>query len=379
MNHAELLAVNGGPKSVTNSISDWPLVNDAIRASITQALDTNVWGKYEGELTQRLQESLQSRFQCQHSMLTCSGTIAVELALRGVGVKSGDEVVMSAYDFPGNFRAVEMVGATPVIVDVCGNGWTIDIDGVAKAITEKTTAVLVSHLHGQLLDMKSLRSAIAGAAFGKKEIPVVEDCCQVPGAAVDDEACGSFGDVCVLSFGGSKLLSAGRGGAVLSNDESVVRRAAVHGARGNEAFPLSQLQAAVLLPQLEDLGKKNELREKGVEFLIDRISNLRSEKLFRPETQSNTAWYKLGWLLDDSLDREVVLARLQAEGVPVDVSFRGFTKRTARRCRKVGELKNAIRASNQTILMHHPALLEPVETLQQIADGFQKVLNSLDE
>jgi len=298
--------------------------------------------------------------------------MAVELALRAVGVKPDTEVVLAAYDFPGNFRAIEAIGAKPVLVDVVENGWVIEVSQLEQAVCDKTSAVLVSHLHGQLLDLSSIRTALP------ESIPIVEDCCQVPGAMLDGQPCGSFGDVSAFSFGGSKLLSAGRGGAILSNDESFIRRAQLFGARGNDAFPLSQLQAAVLVPQIGELALRNNLRQSAAKSMIASVAEVCPSSLMRPETQIDSAWYKIPWLLKDGIDRETVLARMQAEGVPVDVGFRGFAKRTGRRCRKVGDLPNAIHAASQTILLNHPALLEPVETREQIVSGFQKVMDSLN-
>ena len=372
MTQPERLAINGGPKAVTNSVAPWPVASPAVRSALQQIVDSNEWGLYDGTTTERLQQRLQSEFGCAHSLLTCSGTMAVELGLRGVGVKPGSEVVLAAYDFPGNFRAIEAIGAMPVLVDVVKDGWVIDVEKITSAVSEKTSAVLVSHLHGQLLDVESACSLLPDS------IPVVEDCCQVPGARFVDRPCGSFGDVSVLSFGGSKLLSAGRGGAVLSNDESLIGKARNFGARGNAAFPLSQLQAAVLIPQLDELHDRGVVRQTSVEQFVSAIGNVCGSNLIRPETQRDSAWYKLPWLLRDGVDSEVVVSRLRAEGVPVDVGFRGFAKRTARRCRKVGELPNSIRAADATILLHHPALLESVETRAQIVSGFEKVMSSID-
>lgn len=372
MPDSEQLAINGGPKSVTNSISPWPVAGQAVRAALDELVESNAWGLYEGTTTESLQQSLQRQFRCSHSLLTCSGTMAVELALRGVGVKPGSEVILAAYDFPGNFRAIEAVGATPVLVDVVENGWVIEAEQIASAVSESTSAILVSHLHGQLVDIESVRSLL------QRSIPVVEDCCQVPGAYFNGEPCGSFGDVSAFSFGGSKLLSAGRGGAVLSNDESMIGKAKNFGARGNDAFPLSQLQASVLLPQLDELSDRSMVRQSAVEQFVSAIEKVCDKQLIRPETHGDSAWYKLPWLLGDDINREIVVSRLRAEGVPVDVGFRGFAKRTARRCRKFGELPNAIRAAGATILLHHPALLEPAETRAQIVSGFEKVMKSID-
>jgi len=372
MTQLERLAINGGPKSVTNPISPWPVASQAVRSALHEVVESNQWGLYDGATTELLQQRLQSQFDCAHSLLSCSGTMAVELALRGVGVKPETEVILGAYDFPGNFRAIEAIGATPVLVDVVKDGWVIDINQIASAVSEKTSAVLVSHLHGQLIDMESLRNSLSDS------IPIVEDCCQVPGASLSGKPCGSFGDVSAFSFGGSKLLSAGRGGAVLSNDESIIGKAKNFGARGNDAFPLSQLQAAVLIPQLDELADRGVARQTAVHEFVSAIADVCGPNLIRPETQDCSAWYKLPWMLRDGIDREIVVSRLRAEGVPVDVGFRGFAKRTARRCRKVGELFNAVRAANATVVLHPPALLEPAETRAQIVSGFEKVMNSVD-
>ncbi|QEG23445.1 DegT/DnrJ/EryC1/StrS family aminotransferase [Mariniblastus fucicola] len=373
MTRLERLAINGGPKSVTNPISPWPIASEKVKAAISVLVDSNAWGLYDGASTNQLQQCMESLFDCTHSLLTCSGTMAVELALRGVGVKPDSEVILAAYDFPGNFRAIEAIGATPVLVDVVPGGWVMQTEQLAAAISENTSAVLVSHLHGQLLSVEAVRNALP------ESISIVEDCCQVPGARIEARPCGSFGDVSAFSFGGSKLLSAGRGGAVLSNDELVIGKARNFGARGNDAFPLSQLQAAVLIPQLDELQERSAARQSAVEAISAAVDKVCGTKLKRPETQADSAWYKLPWQLRDSIDREVVLSMLRAEGVPVDIGFRGFAKRTARRCRKVGEYPNAIRAASSTILLHHPALLEPAETRAQIVSGIEKVMDCIDE
>lgn len=372
MTQLEQLAINGGPKSVTNSIAPWPLASDEVKAALHDALESNGWGLYDGSYTEELKAKLQQFFDCTHSLLTCSGTMAVELALRGVGVKPDTEVILSAYDFPGNFRAIEAIGARPVLVDVVADGWVIDPVEVRKAVGAYTSAVLVSHLHGQLADIAAVRNA------APVEMPIVEDCCQVPGARLNGQICGSIGDVSTFSFGGSKLLSAGRGGAVLSNEEITIERARLYGARGNDAFPLSQLQAAVLTPQIDQLSDLGSKRQSAVEALSIEIAKNNSAILMRPETQTDSAWYKLPWLLGESVDRETFVSRVRAEGVPLDKGFNGFAKRSSRRCGKVGDLANAKRAANQTVLLHHPALLGSEETRMQIVSGIEKVIGSLD-
>ena len=115
-------------------------------------------------------------------------------------------MILAAYDFPGNFRSVEAVGARPVLVDIDPRTWCLDSGRIAAAVSPATRAVIVSHLHGGLADMAQI-CEIASA----HHLSVIEDACQAAGAQVQGRPAGAWGDAAVLSFGGSKLLTAGRG------------------------------------------------------------------------------------------------------------------------------------------------------------------------
>ena len=322
-------------------------------------------GRYEGQLSVELHSKLQSSFRLSHSLLCSSGTISVELALRGVGVKAGDEVILSAYDFPGNFRSIEAVGAVPVLVDVVANDWVIDPEQISAAISEKTVAIIVSHLHGQIADTKAI-----GQHAKMHDLKIIEDVCQSPGAKFAGQMLGTFGDVATFSFGGSKLLSAGRGGAVLSNDEAIIQRAKIFAHRGNDAFPLSQIQAAVLLPQFDQLHARNQQRHNTAIKIVNSIEPLTGLSLLKIEEGGETVggFYKLPILIDAgaSFDRTKFLSVIQSEGVAMDVGFRGFAKRSTRRCRHVGSLEHSIHAAGNTMLLHHPILLATEDKVASI-------------
>src|SRR5204862_924383 len=135
-----------------------------------------------------------------------------------------------------------------VLVDVQPGTACLDGEQLADACHERTRAVIVSHLHGELAPMADIR-AFADCSG----LLLIEDACQAPGAMIEGRPAGTWGDVGVLSFGGSKLLSAGRGGALLTRSAEFIQRAKVYCEQGNHAFPLSELQAAVLIPQLAKL------------------------------------------------------------------------------------------------------------------------------
>ncbi len=369
------LALHGGPPTIPEGPPSWPRTTREIENSVSEALSDGSWGKYESRWTQNLIEKLAAQFQSEHVVLCSSGTIAVELALRGVGVRADDEVILAGYDFPGNFRAIEEIGALPVLVDVIQDGWIIDPTAVSDSISNKTKAIVVSHLHGQIADIAAIRAALDGTT-----IAIVEDTCQSPGGFVEAEPLGSQGDVGVLSFGGSKLLSAGRGGAVLTNDTDIFQRAKIFANRGNDAFPLSQLQAAALLPQLNELHSYTQRRHENVKRLVELTENLKRLTSLQQAVAREflPAYYKVPWLLANPTQggwtRDEFIQAIQAEGIAIDSAFRGFTRRSPRRCRKNGSLVNSQIAAQQTVLLHHPVLLESAETIKKVASAIERVL-----
>lgn len=197
---------------------------------------------------------------------------------------------------------------------------------------------------------------------------VVEDACQAPGAEVDGQPAGAWGDAGVLSFGGSKLLTAGRGGAVLTRHADIHQRMKIFAQRGNDAFPLSELQAAVLLPQLTKLAARNAIRRQRAEQLLAATEPQEELVPLTNAVPGAPSYYKLAWRYrGPKRTREEFIQAVQAAGVALDAGFRGFTLRSARRCRKVGALPHSAQAAEQTVLLHHPVLLESAETVAAVA------------
>jgi dTDP-4-amino-4,6-dideoxygalactose transaminase len=364
------LALHGGTPAVSSGMPAWPMACSGVAAALHDSYSDGSWGQYHGRPLDEFARALREFLNIDHVWTCCSGTIAVELALRGLGVQAGHEVILGGYDFPGNFRAIEAIGAHPVLVDVREGGYVIDPANIVKAASEATRAVIVSHLHGQLADMPAVISWCQ-----PRQIAVLEDACQVPGATVAGRPAGTWGDAGVYSFGGSKLLKAGRGGAVVTREAKVLQRIRIAAERGNDAFPLSALQAAVLTPQLATLPERHQQRLRAATQLREALFDSR---LFRPvRDQWNTDWspafFKFAVQAPGEFPRQRIIEALTAEGVPVFTGFRGFIRRTARRCRRAGDLQNARLAAEQTILLHHPLLLGDRHLLDQVIHAFDKV------
>ncbi|MCC7421873.1 MAG: aminotransferase class V-fold PLP-dependent enzyme [Planctomycetaceae bacterium] len=382
MSHSsfDLPALLGGTPVRPQGPPDWPRKDPAIDEVLEAAARGGLWGKYHGPHCEQLTEELALRHGLSHVVLCCSGTAAVELALRGVKVGQGDEVILAAYDFKGNIQDVLAVGAVPVLVDVKPDDWQFDPQHLEAAFSPQTRAVLVSHLHGGIVDMPAVM-----AAARARGVSVIEDACQNPGATVSGRPAGTWGDVSVMSFGGSKLLTAGRGGAVLTGDADIAQRIRLHTQRGNDAYPLTELQAALLLPQLAQLGASNARRLTAASHLVESWAGILG---FRPflsnSADSRPGYYKLGVQYDPrafgGLSRDTFARAVRAEGVALDPGFRALhSTHSRRRYRAVGELTNATEAGRNVLTLHHPVLLESEQMLDAIGIAIRKVARHADQ
>lgn len=200
----------------------------------------------------------------RHCIGVDSGTSAIELVLRALGVGPGDDVIVPAYTAVATWMAVFEVGATPVGVDVDARTALIDPDAVRASITERTAAVIGVHLFGRAFDVRAVQAAAPG-------LPVIEDTAQAHGAEVDGGIAGSHGTAGTFSFYPTKNLGAlGDGGAVVTNDPDLaekVRLLRSYGWRdrsesliigGNHR--LDELQAAILRTRLARLPADNARR-----------------------------------------------------------------------------------------------------------------------
>src|SRR5439155_5725349 len=128
------------------------------------------WGKYHGGHVAILEARLAEYHGIAHALACGSGTFAIELALRALKVGPGDVVVLSAYDYPGNFLCVHAVGAMPVLGDVHPDNWNLDPARLESALGPSVRAIIVSHLHGGLVSMQELMTIAAA-----RGIKVIED------------------------------------------------------------------------------------------------------------------------------------------------------------------------------------------------------------
>lgn len=371
---SERPAILGGSPACPAGPPEWPQSDPAISEVLTRLFASGDWGRYHGPHLPELCRRLAEFHHVEHVLPCSSGTAAVELALRGLGVQADDEVILAGYDFKANFQNILCLKATPVLVDLDPETWQIDPQQVAAAVSERTRAILISHLHGGIVDLVRIRNL--ATCHG---IPILEDACQSPGAMRGANRIGSAGDVSVLSFGGSKLLTAGRGGAILTNRPEIAERIKRYTQRGNEAYPQSEMQAALLLPQLQQLDRHNEIRRESVRMLCSDEQQMKGLKVLQPPQEDLLpAYYKVGFRYDSAefggLARSLFVRSMRAEGIAIDAGFRALHLIHAkRRFRSQGELLEATRADHEMVVLHHPVLLQGDRGIRDIHKAIEKV------
>lgn len=377
-------AILGGTPCFPQGPPEWPFSNDEINLVLQEAQQSGLWGKYHGPYSAQLQQELATLHQTEEVILCSSGTAAVELALRGLGIGNGDEVILAAYDFEGNFKNVLTVGATPMLVDIDRRNCNLDIHLLEKAITKSTKCILVSHLHGGIVPMQAVK-----AIAQKWGIPVIEDACQLPGANIEGRIAGSWGDIGILSFGGSKLLTAGRGGAVLTSSPHLAQRIRLYTRRGNEAYPLTELQAALLLPQLKTLQEDNQKRQQNVVHLLQLLGENSGLYHFDNavdtyDDSSQSGYYKLGFKYNSGhfagMSRSLFCQAMQQEGIALNPGFRSLNAiHSRKRFRQFGELPAATACDQSLVVLHHPILSLDTKQMELLALAVSRIHDHASE
>ena len=240
----------------------------AIRAEINEAVGRTLESQHFilGPEVSELENELAALTRCKYAIACASGTDALILALRALGVGAGDEVITTPFTFVASAGSIAQLGATPVFVDIDPQTFNIDPSGIDEAITPRTKAIMPVHLFGLTASMDEIN-----AVAGRNGIAVVEDAAQAIGARYHERPAGSLGLLGCFSFFPSKNLgAAGDGGLITTNDAQLAERLKLlhlHGAHQRYEYEilgmnsrLDALQAAILRVKLRHLDDWNSRR-----------------------------------------------------------------------------------------------------------------------
>lgn len=390
------LAIDGGTATRTSPLPKWPVFSEDEIDVVRKVLDSGRVNYWTGDEGRHFEREFADFHGVEHGVAVANGTVALELALRALGVGDGDEVVVTPRSFFASASAIAMVGAKPVFADVSDQSQNITAESVRAALTEGTKAILAVHLAGWPCDMDELK-----ALASEKGIALIEDCAQAHGARIGGRLVGSFGDAAAFSFCQDKIMTTGgEGGILLCNDEATWKKAWSFKDHGKDPrltdsphsgigfrwlhrsvgtnWRLTEMQAALGRYQLKRLEDTVQTRRNNAMFLVDRLRNIRGLRVPLPEADIEHAFYRLYVFVERAAlksgwDRDRILASLSAEGVPAwsgscpeiyrEDAFAPLNQVPLPIAKELGETSLA--------LPIHPTLSE--QDLSDIADAYQKV------
>jgi len=217
----------------------------------------------KGKFVEQFKEELKKYIGCRYSFLTTSATTALSLSLEIVGVKSGDEVIVSDFSFPATANVVENIGAVPMFVDVDLDTFNMSVKDLERKITNKTKAVIFVDALGNPTNIHKIKEICK-----KHSIPLIEDGACAIGSSEHGYKCGNIADLTCFSFHPRKLLTTGEGGAITTNNEDFAKKIEVklnHGAivkngkldfiESGYNYRMSELQAVMGIKQLLKLDE----------------------------------------------------------------------------------------------------------------------------
>ena len=331
------LALLGGTPAVTTPTPHftWPPLTDDTAKAVLDQLATSISIYDRSGVVAVLEDRLREYFGAKHAVLTSSGTAALHSMSAACRIRPGDEIIVPAYTFFASVTPLLHLGATAVLADCDTNG-NLDPRDVARRVTGRTYAILVTHMWGAPADMDGLL-----AVADKHELRLLEDASHAHGASVCGKKAGTFGTASAFSMNGPKPLSAGEGGFLLTNDDDVYYRALLHGQYNkrckNELPPgyhlaryavtgmglkhrIHPLAAAIALDQLGRLDNYLAGRERVAAYMCEQLDDLPGIVVPRRCENVRSSWY--GLILQYRAEELAGLPigrfyeALQAEGAP---------------------------------------------------------------
>ena len=172
------------------------------------------------------------KFKCKYALSVTSGTAAIKIALKALGVKPGDEVITQGFNFIATVEAILDIGAKPIITNV-DDTLNMDLKDLKKLVTSKTKVILPVHMLGVAAEMQKINNFAK-----KKKLKVLEDNCEAVGAKFNGKYLGTIGDASALSFDFGKVITTGEGGMILTNNKKIDKYSREYHDHGHENNPL---------------------------------------------------------------------------------------------------------------------------------------------
>jgi len=337
---AEKLAIDGGPKSVTNKLAGWPQFDEKAISAVQDVLRSGKVNYWTGPNGMEFERNFADWQGSKYAISASSGTSALHIALSALGIGPGDEVIVPSYTFIASSFSVVQAGAVPRFADVNIDDHCISVESAGKLVNERTRAIMPVHLYGNVCDMDDILD------FARKyNLFVVEDNAEAFGGVYKGKKTGTLGDVAACSFCQNKTFTTGgEGGMVTADDEDLAWRARSFRDHGYDVkqrlglleleqrlpyihnmvgwnYRMTEMQSAIGLAELERIDNWNlPTRRRNARIIIDSIKDLPRVVHTPIDTEERkNGWYVMAFSLDIenmTCDIDQFVAACAAEGAP---------------------------------------------------------------
>jgi perosamine synthetase len=301
-----------------------PVLDGRESEYVAECLSTT-WISSAGRFISEFEAAFARFCDVRHAIATNNGTTALHLALVGLGLEAGDEVIMPSLTYIATANCVKYCNATPVFADNDPLTFNLDPADIRKRITPRTKGIIVVHLYGQPVDMDPILEIAE-----EFKLFVVEDAAEAVGARYKGRRVGGIGTCASFSFFGNKIITTGEGGMVTTNDDALAKKLRIYRGQGMDPerrywFPvigynyrMTNIAAAIGLAQLERAAEHLRIRRRIAACYDERLAGM-ANRVYLPKTEpwaEHVYWMYTIMLRDNvTIDRDTVMQRLDAQGI----------------------------------------------------------------
>jgi perosamine synthetase len=279
------------------------------------------WISWQGKYVSNFENKFSKYVNQKYATTTSNGTSALITALKAIGLKKLDEVIVPSLTFSASVFSISATGARPVFVDCLSGRLDVDPKDILKKITKKTKAIMVVHLYGRPVKIDEIIKIAR-----RYNLYVIEDCAECLGATFDNQITGSFGDISCFSFH-NKLIATGEGGMITTNNKSLhlkvldLKNPAPDNRSSKKIISLnsrmSNINAAIGLAQLEQIEDFIKKKRKIVSIYEDFLSNVRGIDLIKEDKNIRSTYWRYSILLNKNfpISREKLIYELRKKKI----------------------------------------------------------------
>ena len=388
---------------LNTAFEPWPSFTSAEADAVSKVLLSNKVNYWTGQECREFEKEFAAFAQTQYAVAVANGTVALDLALKALGVGTGDDVIVTSRTFLASASSIVTAGANPVFADVELDSQNVSRRTIEAVLTPKTKAIICVHLAGWMCDMDPIMQLAE-----EKGIWVIEDCAQAHGAFYNGQSAGSIGHIGAWSFCQDKIMTTGgEGGMVTTNDENLWKKMWSYKDHGknfdsiyNKQHPpgfrwlhdsfgtnwrMMEMQAVIGRLQLQKMPEWTQLRNTNMHRILASFENnpyftvamppeYYVHAAYKAYVQVNTAQLPEGW------SRDRIMAKINALGVPcfsgscsevyLEKAFDGTPWRPEQR------LVNAKSLGESSLMfLVHPTLSK--SNMQKTVESIQQVISQI--